>query len=359
MHLSTSIGASLQACALGKKLLGDGHEPYLLYYAPSFYTDVLVPIVPRLSPRSILSYVLNGRNREKARQSFLCFKTMNHAPLTKKYTSINELYSDTPRFDAYICGSDQVWNSTITHYDMSYFFPFGPSSTKKISYAASIGQDRITEDDRQFLIDGLANMDFIGVREDTAVSVIHSIYPEAEVVQNIDPTFFLDRITWESMSNKPLCELPKRYILYYPINSTELGLELLNEAKQKYRIPCVSFSSSIRDNPGVDMNLHGIGPAEFLYLCNHAELVITNSFHGFAISIIHRKKVMCFTKQNQNSRMESLSRLLNLRALMVNSVNEAKARDWEQIWNSCYESISKRISCEQDKADEYLRRALS
>ncbi|HBT86424.1 MAG TPA: hypothetical protein DEB12_11040 [Porphyromonadaceae bacterium] len=358
MHMSTSIGASLQACALGKKLLSIGHSPYLLYYVPPFYSDVLSSNVHCSSFRDVFSYIINGGNREKERLRFVDFKNKCHSPLTNKYTGIDSLLSDVPAFDAYICGSDQVWNPMITHYDMSYFFTFVNNGAKKISYAASIGRDVVSLDIEEYLSTGLSHMDYIGVREDTAVSAIKKILPDMDITQNIDPTFLLDKEEWRTMYSQPQSNLPKRYILYYPIKETELGISLLAEMKRKYALPCVSFSSSFRKAEGVDLNLHGIGPAEFLYLCNNAEMVLTNSFHGFALSVIHKKKVICFTKPHQNTRMESLSRLLNLQDLMISSVGEVKSKKWDNVWSSCYKSIAARIKQEQNRADAYLRKAL-
>jgi len=349
MHMSTSIGAALQSCALGKKLSNMGHSPYLLYYMPPFYTDISIPNTHFSSLRDILSYIINGRYKEKARQRFMDFKSRNHPPLTRKYISIEELKDGPPIFDAYICGSDQVWNPMITHYDTSYFFPFMTSEAKKISYAASMGRDTITSEIDDYMRNGLLHMDHIGVREDTAVSAIKKYLPEAEVTQNIDPTFLLDCEAWRTMAVKPEGRVPQNYILYYPINETAQGTEILLEVKREHSLPFVTFSSSIRKGKNVDINLHGVGPAEFLYLCDHADIVVTNSFHGFALSIIMGKNVICFTKPGQNTRMESLSRLLNLNDLIVSDISDAKARNWNIIWDSCYKDIAEAIKTRATK----------
>lgn len=358
MHMSTSIGAALQSCALGNKLADMGHSPYLLYYAPPHYFDISVRDSHVSSIRSAVSYILNGRYKEDARLRFMDFKSKNHPPITRKYMSLNELSEDSPNFDAYICGSDQVWNPIITHFDKSYFFPFVTNNAPKISYAASIGKDLMTPEIDSYLKDGLPHLDRIGVREDTAVSEIKRLLPGAEVTQNIDPTFLLSREAWRKMSVKPNGKLPEKYVLYYPINETPQGAEIVNEIKNKYSLPCVSFSNSIRKCKGIDINLHSIGPAEFLYLCDHAEYVATNSFHGFSLAIIMRKKVICFTKQGQNTRMESLSRLLNLQKLIVSDIADVRARNWDEIWNNCYIDISDAIVREQSRADMFLREAL-
>ena len=53
-----------------------------------------------------------------------------------------------PKSDFYITGSDQVWNSKHNlGIDEHYYFAGFPKETKKIAYAASIGQDSISDDE--------------------------------------------------------------------------------------------------------------------------------------------------------------------------------------------------------------------
>ena len=44
-----------------------------------------------------------------------------------------------------ITGSDQVWNPAIV-YSPAYFLDFGNERMKRISYAASFGQEKILKD---------------------------------------------------------------------------------------------------------------------------------------------------------------------------------------------------------------------
>lgn len=361
MHITTSIGASLQACALGKFLTDMGYSPQLLYYVPDrpLSNDVSDMTIHCSSLRDWIAYLVNGRRYKRDREAYLSFKTNHHVPLTKKYTTAEELVMDPPAFDAYLCGSDQVWNPNITQFDPSLFFHFVKDNTPKISYAASIGCDDITDMIADYLRDGVRNMTSVSVREDTAVQLLQTLCPEKNIIQNIDPTFLLPSEQWHQMATRPQGKIPEHYVLYYPMGETDQGTEILFAVKEQFKMPCVSFNGSFRKSKGVDVNLTGIGPGEFLYLCEHADAVVTNSFHGFALSINFKKRVVCFKKPGQHTRMESLSRLLHLNDLMVTTLNEYQQKNWEEIWSNCYDEISTKIENEKKRAEKYLREALS
>lgn len=361
MHMSTSIGASLQACALCKKLFHMGYAPELLYYVPPFYSNVYNKTRPNVnSIRSFISSIINYKNIEGTRLRFVAFKNQYHPNLYGKFSALDEVSEASLNFDAYICGSDQVWNPYLTRFDMSYFFPFVKNKAPKVSYAASIGRDNITSEHEKFLRQGLSHMNHIGVREDAAVDIIKHLCPDKPVTQNIDPTFLLNKDEWMAMASPLHTVLPHEYILYYPMGKiTAEGTRILLELKKKYALQCASFSSSFRKPAGVDINLCGlVGPGEFLQLCNNAKIILTNSFHGMALALIFRKKLICFGKYGQNSRLESLSRLLNVQKLFLNDANRFITQNWDEIWAECYVNIETVIAKEQHRADEYLRRSI-
>ena len=354
MHTSRSVGASLQSCALGNKLKEMGHEPWLLYFTPDGYCDVL----SHQKTYKGLKYLLYKHRLMKLNERFAEFKKAFHPPLTEKYTSDNELNRNPPVFPIYICGSDQVWNPRIVNYSESYFFTFAPQNSIKMSYAASIGLDTPTERETEFLKSGIPNMDYVGVREDTAVSLLKEILPDTPVSQNIDPTFFLDAGMWKEKAFPVRKKLPEKYILYYPMQITDDGGRILGELKKRTGLPCVSFTGALRKPKGSDIDLKAIGPGEFLTLCSNADTVLTNSFHGMALSVIFRKKLIIYTKAGQNSRMESLARLLGLNELLTYGFDEYRNKDWKKIWSSCYEGIQDIIDSECAKAAEFLDKGI-
>ena len=119
---------------------------------------------------------------------------------------------DTPLLDAYICGSDQVWNMNCPDYDDAYFLTFAPENSKKISYAPSFGTTYFSEEIRNKLVKLIDNIDYLSVRETEGAKFINEISnKKAQVVA--DPTLLLTAEDWSKVANK----MNIKNLIYYVI----------------------------------------------------------------------------------------------------------------------------------------------
>ena len=157
VHQSISAGGSLQAYALCKVLRDLGHEVEIISYCPYYFMDFTDS--SRRSewrtPRGFLKKLLNGRRLQKHRGLFDDFAGNYLPPMTKRVNSPEELRDITLDYDAYVCGSDQIWNPPHVHYDTTWFLDFVKSGPRLVSYAASIGRDRLSEKDLGDVMDTL------------------------------------------------------------------------------------------------------------------------------------------------------------------------------------------------------------
>ena len=64
-------------------------------------------------------------------------------------------------FDAMIAGSDQIWNGVFTKMNPGFFLNFGKPEVKRISYAASIGKDEISDVEALQFQKYIHNFDYI------------------------------------------------------------------------------------------------------------------------------------------------------------------------------------------------------
>lgn len=93
--------------------------------------------------------------------------------------------------------------------------------------------------------------------------------------------------------------------------------------------------------------LSNVGPAEFLWLVDHAEAVITSSFHGTAFSIIFNKKFSAVVNPKAKSRIESLLDTMEIKTPSpVNVISD---------FNVDYNSVNEKIEQEKKKSLDYLR----
>lgn len=208
---------------------------------------------------------------------------------------------DCRGYDAYITGSDQVWN--LDHYKSEYFLPFVPSGAKKIAYAASIGQNKITEQQAVLFQMHLSDFSAISVRERDAVDMLSPLAP-VPVEWTLDPVFLLTREHWDEICEKRLVESP--YLFCYFLGKSKLQRELAVEFAKKRNLKVVSISY-VRGTPRKcdmkfgDRCLSGISPKGFLSLVKYADYVFTDSFHATAFSELYRIPYAAFRRDGRDS----------------------------------------------------------
>lgn len=363
IHCSTNLGASLQAHALYKKITELNWNPIIIDYRPDKFIDIAerAEIGMSLSSMEHLKmkmFVLGQRLRMRY-HLFQQFEMEYYPRKTACYRNFDQINSTPPVLDAYLCGSDQIWNPGHIRYDDTYFLSF----TRKIpslrfSYAASIGQDKLDDKERNFLVNNIKYIDHISVREDTALSLLQEeIGIEREIKQHIDPTMLFPAEYWRSIENAPDSKLPKRYILYYPLQYNSVTDKLISELKQQTGLPCVAVCCSLKKPRFVDFQVGIYGPREFLYLIDGAEIVLTNSFHGIVFSLLFGKHLIPYYNSGRNSRIESLFRTLKLDNMQVDTIETYRNRNWSHIWEM-NQNIENILATERLRSTEYLKEIL-
>lgn len=104
-------------------------------------------------------------------------------------------------FDAFVCGSDQIWNPYYNK-DMDLFTAGFSKSGLRVSYAASIGLNVLPEDKRESYKKWLQGMDYIGIREEQGAKIVQDLTGRKATVQ-IDPTMLLGADAWCNFAQKP------------------------------------------------------------------------------------------------------------------------------------------------------------
>lgn len=312
-------GASLQALALQTFLQQNGHEvevidykpPYLdFHYKISLFVNPLSPVKKCTDKSVVLRFIyaikrfmwsIPSLKRKVAFDKFTkCYLTM-----TRKYSSNDALYQCVPEADAYIVGSDQVWNSVtmLNGSDPAFYLQFAPLEKKRISYAASFGALTISDAFLDRVKEWLKSLDAISVRENIGVDILRNIGLCG--VQVCDPVFLLSQEQWRRLLN--IEDSNQKYILVY--NLTTVNSKLLSDAKyiaKRMNLPLYSVSPMKIE--GVDKNFCSVGPEAFVRLIFNSAFVLTNSFHATAFSIIGRKQFCTYNyhSKGNSSRMHSV-----------------------------------------------------
>ena len=319
-HDVYNYGASLQAYALQEYLTKLGHNVEIIDYKPEYlqrtYNFWYIPLNAKyykLTQKSKLMHLFFAVMRLKKTYAtrgrikpFKLFKK-KYLHLTTTYYNYKQLYSTPPKASVYIAGSDQIWNTKLPNgKDPAFYLGFGDSKVKKISYAASFG---ITEiEPSESIKNYLQNFDAISVREKTGLDILKRIGIK-NAVHVVDPVFLLTAPQWSNLTKTASqIKIPNyNYILLYDfVNDHKIGSFVKMCAKQTgMQILSVNDYRSI---PYADQNINNAGPWEFISLIEHANIVISNSFHATAFSCIFNKEFYTFplnTQQN-SSRMTDL-----------------------------------------------------
>ena len=81
------------------------------------------------------------------------------------YSSIDQIQENPPISDAYVCGSDQIWNPKRFKGAAPFFLDFGDDRISRISYAPSLATDSIPEEMWQQYSDWVNKFSAVSVRE--------------------------------------------------------------------------------------------------------------------------------------------------------------------------------------------------
>ncbi len=297
-----NYGGMLQAYALRKYMENLGCDVTMIpYCSDSMYNAYSCnPFGMGLSLRKRVKKAKDYFNRVHTFKKFTSFQEeclKVNSDLRK--TAENQLALD--EYDLTIYGSDQIWNCSI---DTSGIFYGKGNSSRKIAYACSLGKVNFNESEADYAGKYLKDFDAISVREDFLRGLLKR-YVNTNINVCVDPVFLIDKSEWK-LFEKEVSGLPLRYILLYILEENEaLVLEAKNKGNE-LNIPVFEIHP-LREkrHKGIPV-LNGIGPREFIHLVRNAEIVVTNSFHGLAFSIIFGKRVLCRLVTRAPGRLENL-----------------------------------------------------
>lgn len=321
-----NYGQLLQCYALQKYLRDIGYEAFLIKYnynSDLVKTPLYFKLLKVFNPFLVIRFLLNRKhvadlNKEENNnnRNFEDFRKKYIISSEKIYNSYLELKSDPPDADAYIVGSDQVWNYKYLDAPRSpsykpMFLDFGKENVKRIAYAASWGVKELPEEIKKVISPLLSKFDYIGVREQSGIELCSQCgRGDAEWV--CDPTLLLTAEKYRELyKNEEIRKPDNKYLLLYLLNNvfTFDKQKVYDFAKSKgLEVVYITGNNMIDEYKKYFATI-----PEWLYLVDNAEYVVTNSFHCGVFSTIFKKKFgivpLCDDDAGMNARFESLFEL--------------------------------------------------
>ena len=100
-----------------------------------------------------------------------------------------------------------------------------------------------------------------------------------------------------------------------------------------------------------DKRIYDCDVKEFLWLIDHAEYVVTSSFHGLAFSVIFNKQFSAVINPTAPTRLTDLLELFSIENCSPDRIDTEFCVD--------YGKVNRKIEAEKDRGVSYLRRVLS
>lgn len=328
IHYGKCYGAVMQTYATCKLLEAAGHK---------------VNVINIISPKLRGQYKSKNYWRDCVREfQFWWFKKKYFSHLTKKIYAVRS--EDLPNADITVVGSDQVWNRDITGcFCYTFFLDFVPVSQKKYSLASSFGKSEWAEDEsytravQQFL----DMFDGISVREDSGKTILKNVF-QLDSIQVLDPT-----LGYGKFDNLVPCRKNKPQIFTFLLNPSAEAMAISKRLSEVLNRPLNSFTRFTARFKR--------GPLHWLSDIKNSDYVITDSFHGLALSIIFHKNffVLC-ANEKKFTRLKSLLSLLGLEHRYIKSIDDLDSRI-NQVHDSIdYASVDGILEIERKKYRDFI-----
>lgn len=310
-------------------------------------------IIKKLKPTNRKNRRIN-LIRNATRKKYIEFKN-RHLIIEWNY-SRQDMNKLNDSYDAFVCGSDQIWSLLDRNIDPFFFLNF--SKKKKISYAPSIGLNNIPTERESFLKSILENFNSISVREKTTAEQLTKILSK-DVSWVVDPTLLYDNSFWREKTTSIKVK-GKRYILCYFLENRDWYFDYCIQLAKFLDLDILLLPSREEYYNNTFVYKGAVGPFEFVKLYENADFILTDSYHGSLFALNYSKQFLYLKRfkdndtECQNVRIYSILNYLNLNCLII----DEKVFNKSDIINIDYSQVAMLLEKARNESREFLFRSL-
>lgn len=351
-HCAHNYGAVLQCYALQEVLKGMGHTVEVMDYRPSYlkapYDIVSFRRIQSRNPirlmKGMISEILSLPERiirHKGFDRFIKERLCLSAP---------GIPSDC---DAYVMGSDQIWNPGITQgFDGVYFghLPFPKGHRSYIAYAASMEREALNDSEKNYLQEALRNFDAISVRESHLASLLQPL-TDKDVKVVLDPTLLAVPSVWSSFVGRN--PLGRKYVLVYQVRVDKETMRIARHIAGQLDAEVVSLSSFPTWRRSKSL-YQTESPQAFVNWMRWASCVVTTSFHGTAFSVILNRPFYSIALGRGDTRAASLLKQVGLEERMIGKTASPVFQEIDYVGRK----VNDRLDARRREAMEFLKTKL-
>lgn len=319
-YMHRNYGTALQACATGHIVKKLGYSPSFIQYIPQrgAYRNCCTYFSQRCVNKAKL--ILNPRYTSDRFESLFVDFLSKRISQTSKCSSYAELHDLNDQYDAFLCGSDQIW--TPLNHDDKYFLSFVQNPHKMVAYAPSVGVSKIADPligaRMKILLDRFQHL---SIREQHGAELIQGLIGRRPHVV-LDPTLLMDAPEWDKLADVQNSDAvsEQKYIICYFLGNANKYMRYVRALSAKMNMSYYLIPVTQRDKKDKHAVPFEVGPREFVSLIRGAQYVCTDSFHGIAFAVNYNIPFSVFKRFNdrytgsQNSRVFNLLNVLHLQS---------------------------------------------
>ena len=360
LHRVRNYGSVLQALATQNILRDMGCETELIDYYPERYKSVgLLKRLKNKSRRLAKNPILLLAARMIISISYIKKKIVfdkflkNYLKLTPvTYRSEEELINNVPVADAYCTGSDQVWNSYWNEgVDKPLYLSFVPAGCYKFSYASSIGNSDLTQEEANTVKPYFEDYKHITVRENTGIKIMNDMGIDG-VEQMIDPTLLFPAQYWNKYTSDKYKN--QKYVVTYNLHHDGRIDKYANVLAKENGCKVYNISYNLHDIVRKGTLKWCPETEKYLGLIRDAQYVVTDSFHATVFSLSFGKKFLVIYPEQASSRLRSILELLGLQNRGFDDMPPLEAIKGDIDFND----VHSKLEAERKRARSYFEMVL-
>ena len=316
-HHTHNYGAVLQAYALQQTIQSLGHDNVIFEYPErgSLYGKWKGKDLKSTLRNCYVNWLIFLRYQKISKRDKGFKQFHKRMSLSRRYRSMSDLRNDVLEVDAFIVGSDQVWNlKGNPEFVPARLLDFGPENVIRCSYAASIEKLDYTDAQKDLVKRCLARFKGISLREESARKYIEDITGYS-CVRCLDPVFLLSREQWNQIAVEPKIKEP--YILCYQVQSVPGMQAVVDELKRRTGYKVVAICCDAIKRVRTDYTIFDASPEEFLGLYKNAAVIVSASFHGTAMALVYNKPVYALVKPKHGNRIKEILHLVGMDEFVI------------------------------------------
>lgn len=267
------------------------------------------------------------------------------------------------KYDYFVCGSDQIWNARfgIVKCDIKNYLAYFAKPGQRIAYAASFGTTDVAPGYETLFSSELEQFKSIGVRELSGTNIVKKLTGRNDVQTVLDPTMLLEKQEWKNLEKKPVFITNEKYIVTYFLGGrSELIEKQINLISERYESRVVNLDIEfLSDNSIDDRASYLCTPNEFVWSIEHAECVLTDSFHATVFSILFGKPFLTYQRacaEQGNDMGTRIDALLSMFELSDCKDNLNSPKKMPEKYDDA--AVNRVLDTERQKSMNFLKKAI-